>query len=40
MIAIGSANAAGYWTATVVNAPLVDGSYKIAAAAIEIIREL
>ena len=35
MIAIGSANAAGYWTATVVNAPLVDGSYKIAAAAVD-----
>ena len=34
MIAIGAANAAGYWTATVVNTPLADGSYTITAQAV------
>ena len=34
MIAIGVANAAGYWTATVENTPLADGSYTITALAV------
>ncbi len=34
MIAIGAANSAGYWSATVVNTPLGDGSYIITAEAV------
>jgi large repetitive protein len=33
-IAIGAANSAGYWSATVVNTPLTDGSYTITAEAV------